>query len=362
MNDTPNDELSEKDRQNEELKMSEIGPDREAKFVTSIFISSPIGIYIVQNGKFRFVNPEFLKIGGFEEDELLGKKSLSIVFPEDRDMVKENALKMLRGESSLPYVYRVVGKDGEIRWIIESVTSIYYEGKPATLGYFMDNTERELAKEALILSEEKFEKVFRSSPDWFVITTLEDGLYVDVNEAFLQTTGYRREEVVGRSSNELGIWVDPDKRAEMVKILHEQGIVRNLEVRFRMKSGEIRFVLWAAEVIDYGDEKCLIAVTRDITARKRAEKERLQREKLQGVLEMAGAACHELNQPLQYIYYLLNEIVEENPQSESISEIKAQFNRIKEITNKLEGITTYETTDYIKGSKIVDIDKASRKS
>ena len=352
MNDTPD----------EELKMSESGPDREAKFVTSIFISSPIGIYIVQGGKFRFVNPEFLKIGGFKEEELLGKDSLSIVFPEDRDMVKENALKMLRGKSSLPYVYRVVGKDGEIRWIIESVTSIHYEGKPATLGYFMDNSARERAKEALILSEEKFEKCFRSSPDWVVISTLKDGLYMDVNEAFLQTTGYRHEEVVGRSSEELGIWVDPDKRAEMVKILHEQGIVRNLEVEFRMKSGEIRFVLWSAEVIDYGDEKCLIAVTRDITARKRAEKERLQREKLQGVLEMAGAACHELNQPLQYIYYLLKEIVEENPQSESISEIKTQFDRIREITNKLQGITTYETTDYIKGSKIVDIDKASRKS
>jgi len=350
------------DTRADELNMSKNQPDREAKFVTSIFMSSPIGIYIVQDGKFRFVNPEFQKIGGFKEDELLGKESLSIVFPEDRDMVKENALKMLRGEGSLPYVYRVVGKDGEIRWIIESVTSIHYEGKPATLGYFMDNTEREQAKEALILLEEKFEKAFRSSPDWLVISTLEDGLYMDVNEAFLRTTGYRREEVVGRSSEELGIWVNPDERAEMVNVLREQGIVRNLEIRFRMKSGEIRFVLWSAELIDYEDEKCLIAVTRDITARKRAEKERLQREKLQGVLEMAGAACHELNQPLQYIYYLLNEIIEENPKNESIREIKTQFDRIREITSKVDGITTYEATDYIKGSKIVDIDKASRKS
>ena len=68
----------------------------------------------------------------------------------------------------------------------------------------------------------------------------------------------------------------------MVKILREKGIVRNLEVEFRMKSGEVRQMLWSAEVIDYGDEKCLIAATRDITDRVRAQKEQLGREKLEG--------------------------------------------------------------------------------
>jgi PAS domain S-box-containing protein len=136
----------------------------------------------------------------------------------------------------------------------------------------MDNTERERAKEALGLSEEKFHKAFRSSPDMVVISTLEDGFYIDVNDAFLRNTGYERKEVIGHTSIELGIWANPDNRAEMIKILRERGAVRNYDATFRMKSGEIRFVLWSAEVIDYGDEKCLIAVTRDITDRKRAEK------------------------------------------------------------------------------------------
>jgi PAS domain S-box-containing protein len=327
----------------------------------ALFADSPIGIYIVQDGKFIFVNPEFQRILGFDEKELLGRVSLDIVLLEDRDRVRNNAIQMLKGKRHAPYEHRVVTKTGETRWIIETVTSIKYRNKEAVLGYFMDHTEYERAKEALTLSEDKFRKAFRSSPDWFVISTLQDGFYIDVNEAFLRTTGYNREEVIGHTSTELGIWADPQERMEMAKILEKQGIVRNLEARFRTKTGEIRHVLWSAEVMDYGDEKCLIAVTRDITDRKRAEQEHVEREKLQGVLETAGAACHELNQPLQYIFLLLSEIEEENPKSEAIAQIKKQCNRLKDITNKLEKVTVYQTREYIKGMKIIDIDKASAK-
>ena len=334
---------------------------KDATFFANIFINSPIGIYIVQDGKFIFMNPEFLRIGGFDEQELLGTDSLGIVLPEDREKVRRCAVEMLKGESHSPYEHRVMTKDGEIRWILETVTTIQFKGKRSVLGYFMDHTEHERAKEALNISEDKFHKAFRSSPDWFVISTLEDGFYVDVNETFLRSTGYTKDEVLGRTSSELGIWADPNKRTEMVKTLREKGVVRNLEVDFRMKSGEIRNMLWSAEVIDYGDEKCLIAVTRDITARHRAEQERLKREKLQGVLETAATACHEINQPLQYIFLLLGEILEKDPENEDLKEIKRQYDRIKDITNKFENITVYETTDYIKGEKIIDIDKASKK-
>jgi PAS domain S-box-containing protein len=335
--------------------------DLDSQAFREIFDTSPIGIYVAQDRNFCYINPEFERICGYERGELLGKDALSLVDPRDTESVRQKAVKMLKGESTKPYVLRVVRKDGDIRWIIEKVAAVQYRGKRATLGYFMDNTEHELAKEALALSEEKFQKAFRSSPDWFVISTLGDGFYVDVNEAFLQTTGYRREEVIGHTSAELGIWADPEERAKMVETLRRLGIVRNMEVRFRMRSGEIRHVLWSAEVIDYGDEKCLLAITRDITSRKRAEEERAQRERVQGVLELAGAACHELNQPLQYIYYILDEIREENPNSKVIPELKKQCDRLREITGKLEGITTYQTRDYIRGSKIIDIHQASKK-
>jgi PAS domain S-box-containing protein len=321
----------------------------------NIFEASPIGIFIVQDRRFSLVNREFQRISGYSEDELLGNEASKLVFTEDWEEVRTNAIEMLKGERSSPYLYRAVDKKGELKWIIESVTSISYNDSPAILGYFMDYTDREHANEALARSEEKFHKAFRSSPDWIVISTLEDGFYIDVNEAFLETTGYRRDEVIGRTSVALGIWAEPEQRKEMVKVLREQEMVRNLEAKFRMKSGEIRYVLWSAEVIDYGDEKCLIAVTRDITARKRAQEERLEKEKLRGVLEIACTTCHELNQPLQYIYYLLDEIEEKLSDKKAVQELKKQCDRMREVMGKVENLTTYKSTEYVKGEKMIDI-------
>ncbi|WP_027371308.1 PAS domain-containing protein [Desulfovermiculus halophilus] len=331
----------------------------EKEFISQLFFNSPIGIYILQNGRFRFVNPEFQHITGYQEDELKGTLSLDIVHPEDRDMVRSKAVEMLKGHRSTPYLGRIVRKNGETRYILESVCSISYRGQRSTLGYFMDNTEQELIKEALRQSEEKFHKAFRSSPDWVVISTLDNGTYLEVNQAFLHTTGFTAREVIGRTSTELGIWVDPDERDELHQILGENGRVCNAEVRFRVKSGEVLHVLWSAEVIEYGGRQCLIAVARDITDRKLAEQEQMRREKLQGVLEMAGAACHEMNQPLQNIFFMLDDFLEAYPESQTGLQLKEQMKRIRIITGKLERITTYETKDYIQGTKIIDIDKAS---
>ncbi len=340
--------------------ISETKPDLSGRYYVDLFLNSPIGVFVVQDRQFQFVNPKFREISGYTEAELIGMESESIIFPEDLPAVKENAVKMLKGRISSPYLYRAVVKNGEIKWIIESVVSVNYRGNRAVLGYFMDNTEHERAKEAIRLSEDKFHKAFRSSPEWIVITTLEKGYYVDVNETFLKTTGYSRDEVIGSSAAQLGIWADPDQRDRMVGMLRADGKVRDLEAKCRMKSGEIRTMLWSAEIIDYGDERCVLAVTRDITDRILAEQERLQREKLQGALEMAGATCHELNQPLQGMYYLLDHLLEENPHDINVKELENQIDRMRNIIAKMNNITSYETKHYIRGSRIIDIEKASR--
>jgi signal transduction histidine kinase len=105
----------------------------------------------------------------------------------------------------------------------------------------------------------------------------------------------------------------------------------------------------------------------DITKQKQAEQERLHREKLQGVIEMAGAACHELNQPLQvisgYSELLLRQVADDESSgqiAERLGEIGRQVGRMAEITGKLNNITSYETQEYVEGTRIIDIHKASQ--
>lgn len=125
--------------------------------------------------------------------------------------------------------------------------------------------------EQLAKSEEKFSKAFRSSPDPITISSLEEGRYVDVNDAFVRLSGYSREEAIGRTAAELNVWIDPKDRALFVARLREHAPVRDTEVQFRMRSGEIRTALLSADLIDIDHTRSIITIIRDITERKKAE-------------------------------------------------------------------------------------------
>ena len=132
-------------------------------------------------------------------------------------------------------------------------------------------TSRKRVEEALRLSEEKFFKVFHCSPDAIAISTLQDGRYIEVNNSCLRLSGYSREEFIGRTAVELNIWANPEERTRFIEMLQQQGAVHNLEVGFRLKSGEVRVGLLSAELINLGGQQCLVSVKRDVTDRKRAE-------------------------------------------------------------------------------------------
>ncbi|MCX7911682.1 MAG: PAS domain S-box protein [Dehalococcoidales bacterium] len=129
------------------------------------------------------------------------------------------------------------------------------------------------AQEALRLSEDKFAKAFRHSPNAFVISRIEDGTIIEANDTFSRLTGYRRDEVIGKKSSELGLWVNPEKRAEIVRLMKEQGSVHQRECLIRMKSGEVRVWLFSAEIINIEGEPCMLSVTTDITERKKMEED-----------------------------------------------------------------------------------------
>ena len=131
--------------------------------------------------------------------------------------------------------------------------------------------ELEAANQALHLSEERFSKAFLCNPDPISISTMVEGRYIEVNDAWVNQTGYERHEAIGNNVNELGIWLIPDERDLMLKQIEEQGSIRNIETPYRMKSGEIRIYLVSAEIIDMENKPHLILVAKDITDLKRAE-------------------------------------------------------------------------------------------
>jgi len=134
---------------------------------------SPVGLCIIQDGGFCYTNPTFQSITGYKEDELLGKDALELVVPEDREQVRENAIKMLKEERTLPYQFRVTHKNGSIKWVIESVASVQYRGRRATLGDFIDITERKQVEEALKAEKNKLQSLIDAMENTITIQDTE---------------------------------------------------------------------------------------------------------------------------------------------------------------------------------------------
>ena len=123
----------------------------EDEFILSIQ-NSPIGCYIVQDARFVYVNPEFMRITGYSESALLGTYPLDIVHPDYREHVRANFIRMLKRHRDFPYEFQILDRNRHVKWIAETATSIQFKDRRAGLGYFMDITRRKMAE------RESFEK------------------------------------------------------------------------------------------------------------------------------------------------------------------------------------------------------------
>ena len=201
---------------------------------------------------------------------------LALVHPEERDALEKRVRLALEERREIAsHYFRLVRGDGSIRIILGQMEAVCDDsGRALSLvGTCHDVTRLKGAEAALRDSEERFLKIFQATPDLLSITGAVDGNFLEVNQAFLRELGYRRTEVIGRPEREIGIWSREVERAGVARALEDLGELSDLEVHYRAKSGREIAGLLAAQYLEIKGERCILALFKDISERKRMEEE-----------------------------------------------------------------------------------------
>ena len=224
-----------------------------------------------------YYSPGYFRMLGYEPDGFPAKTDawLEMVHPDDRKLALAANEACIRNDvPTFGVEFRMLSHDGTWRWILRRGKAVTQDADGRALrivGTHIDITDRKHAETALRASEAKFRLSFLTSPDSINLNRVHDGMFLDINEGFTKTTGYTREEVIGKTSLELDIWDEPQDRERMVATLGREGFVENMEARFRGKDGRIIIGLMSARVLRIDHEDVLLSITRDITERKVAE-------------------------------------------------------------------------------------------
>ncbi|WP_457575909.1 PAS domain S-box protein [Desulfomarina sp.] len=335
---------------------------KNEQYLQSIFRSAPTGIGVVIDRIIQKVNEKICAMTGYTREELIGQSAL-ILYPhkEDFDYVGRTKYKMLRKYGTGTVETRWKRKDGKIIDVLLSSTPIDSDNFSKGITFTaLDITDRKQTESLLHLSLEKYEKTFQAAPVWVVLSSLETGRYIEVNDTFLKTMGYSSpEEVIGRTSQEIGTWVNPDDRRKIVEKIRKTGQVKNIEVQRKTRSGAIIDTLFSAESLHLNlrSEQVIISVSQDITKQKQSEKEKARLEeqfhqiqKLESIGRLAGGVAHDLNNLLSPIIGYGEILLEEKDLGErrqdSVKEIVNAGMRAKDLVHQLLAFSRKQTLEY----------------
>lgn len=243
----------------------------EREILQTIFDHIPIMIsFWDARGKLVHVNRAWEQGLGWTFEEARESNIIETLFPDAK--LRSEALEFIRRCDRTWGDFRLQSRDG--RNIDMSWARFKLSGG-SSIGFGLDITERKQRETALADSAARFAKAFQSSPAALGISAVEDSRIIDVNESWLQIFGYRRDEVIGKTIEELHLAVDPEERAETMQKFRVEGVLRNREVKARRKSGEVRDVIISGvPLILAGEQQAFLSTHIDVTDSKHAEDER----------------------------------------------------------------------------------------
>lgn len=241
----------------------------------------------------EWITDAFFTVTGFTIEELETQEGWrKLVHPDDMSVALERRDRLLQG---LPDTseFRIITREGRIRWVREHSKSLPDEEQPEVLYIYsvaQDITEHKQAQEALLHSEERFAKIFHCSPLPVAVVTMAEGRILDVNQSFLTLADCQREDVINHTFNESTFLVHPVEQAYIVQQLNQQHAIHGMELTFRTCQGNTRSLLAWMEVIELQQETCILAILHDITERKQNEEAlRKERDFINAILDTEGS-------------------------------------------------------------------------
>ncbi|MFX0195994.1 MAG: PAS domain S-box protein [Candidatus Hodarchaeota archaeon] len=254
-------------------------------------------VVVAQDGMLEFVNPKTIEIMGHSKEELTSRPFVEFIHPDDREMVVERHRRRLEGEEILDvYPFRVITKEGDIKWVEINVVLIEWEGRPATLTLLSDITERKWAEGELRKQTTRNELILQTAMDGFCVLDVK-GKILEANHAISVISGYSREALLSMNIRDLEAVETPEETTKHINTVMREGTDR-FETRHRRKDGRIVELEVSANFVNMDEESFFFSFFRDITERKRGEQTLLQREK---ELEIKTSNLEEVNTALRVL-------------------------------------------------------------
>lgn len=265
-------------------------------------------------GRVFYISPSTVKIYGVPPEACLGKRALFFVHQQDRRSTMEHMAGLIAAKrNSATMENRYVDAGGQIRHMMWSITFRYrQDGALQNINAIGRNiTRHKFLEQELRRNQEMWNKLFMASPTWILLASLEEGKFIDCNDTFCQDTGYKKQEVIGHTTMELGLWSGPEERSGVLKMVRARKRVDKHPLKMRMPDGRLRDFLWNGIIIKVQGKECLLSVLADISELKQAQKQ-LARANLE--LQERGRELAEMNSALKV---LLRQREEDKNQLES---------------------------------------------